>query len=46
VLGRADFDALQEQQPDVVIDLLNALACDLGHKLNQASHQLTLLEYF
>lgn len=46
VLGRADFDALQEQQPAVVIDLLNALACDLGHKLNQASHQLTLLEYF
>lgn len=46
VLERSDFDALRERDPSAVIDVLQALTCDLGRKLAQTSVQLTLMEHY
>jgi glutaminase len=46
VLHRDDFDVLRRQDPEVVIQLLEALTCDLGRKLAQTSIQLTLMEHY
>jgi glutaminase len=44
VMDRRDFDVLKEQNPDVVIELLQALSFDLGRKLAHTNLQLTRCE--
>ena len=46
VLHRRAFDTLRQSDPEVVIDLLQALTCDLGQKLAQTSIQLTQMEHY
>lgn len=43
-LSRADYDRLQQRDPDSAFALLNAILADLGTKLARASLQLSLLE--
>jgi len=43
-LSRADYDSLNQQQPEVALALLTAILDDLGTKLARASLQLSLLE--
>ncbi len=46
VLHRHAFDQLRHSHPELVIDLLQTLACDLGRKLAQTSLQLTQMEHY
>lgn len=46
VLHSEAFAELKSSHPEVVIALLQALTCDLGHKLAQTSVQLTLMEHY
>jgi CRP-like cAMP-binding protein len=45
VLERPQFEELRQRDPDVIIELLQALTVDLGRKLAQTSLQLTLMEH-
>lgn len=44
VLARKDFDELKHLNPAVIIELLQALSFDIGHKLSRTSIQLLMME--